>query len=111
MDKEANCPRAKLQVLNVSLNTPSNDPIQTTETLESPIRKMPQAAKKTYGVKEIPHSIMAAAKLCNAGCGVHLYKHDTEIENEGETLYRGWRDKLSRFGYGDSTSIRTTATV
>ena len=27
---------------------------------------------------------------------MHLYEHDTEIDYEGETLYRGWRDKPSR---------------
>ena len=36
---------------------------------------------------------MAAAKLCGAGCGMHSYEHDAVIEYEGETLYRGWRDK------------------
>ena len=89
MGKEANCPRAKEQVPNVTLNTPSNVPIHTTETLELPMKKLPPAARKAYRVKEIPHNIMEAAELCDAGCGVHLYKHEAEIEYEGETLYRG----------------------
>ena len=79
MGKEANCPRAKVQEPNLSLETPSNVPIHTTETLELPMRKLPPAAKKAYRVKEIPHNIMAAAELCDAGCGVHLYKHDAVI--------------------------------
>ena len=41
----------------------------------------------------VPRNPIAAAKLCDAGCGVHLYKHHCEVEYEGETLYRGWRDK------------------
>ena len=96
MGKFANCPRARVQALNVNLNTPSNIPIQTTETLELPMNKLPEATKKAYRVNEIPHNIMAAAESFYAGCGVHLYKHDAEIEYEGETLYRGWRDKPSR---------------
>ena len=96
MGKEANCPRAKTQVPNISLDTPSNVPIRTTETLELPMNKLPQAAKKAYRVGEIPHNIMAAAELCDAGCSVHLYKHNAAIDYEGETLYRGWRDRPSR---------------
>ena len=64
------------------------------------MKKLPQAAKKAYRVNEIPHNIMimTTAELCDTGCDVHLYKHDTEIEYEGKTLYRGWRDyKPSRF--------------
>ena len=96
MSKEANCPRAEVQVPNVSLNTPSNVPIRTTETLELPMRKLTQAAKKAYRAKEIPHNIMVAAELCDKGYGVHLYKHNAEIEYEGDILCRGWRDKCSR---------------
>ena len=81
---------------NVTLNTPSNVPIHSTESLELPMKKLPPVARKAYRVKEISHNIMAAAELCDAGCDVHLYKHDTEIEYESETLYRGWRDKPSR---------------
>ena len=45
---------------------------------------------------DIPHNLIAACELVDAGCGVHIYKHSAEIEFEGETLYRGWRDKPSR---------------
>ena len=47
-------------------------------------------------MKEIPHNIMSVAELCDAGCGVQLYKHGAKIEYEGKTLHRGWRDKPSR---------------
>ena len=93
MGKEANCPRAKEQVPNMTLNIPSNVPIHTAETLELPIKKLPLLARKAYRVKEIPHNIMVATELCDARCGVHMYKHDAEIEYKGETLDRGWRDK------------------
>ena len=96
MGKEANCPRAKVQEPNLSLDTPSNVLIHTTETLELPMKKLPQAAKRAYRAKEIPYNIMTAAEMCDAGCGVHLYNHNAEIEHEGEMLYRGWRDRPSR---------------
>ncbi len=108
MGKEANCPRAKVLVPNISLDTPSNVLIQTIEKLELPMKKLPQATKKAYRVNKIPHNIMAAAELCDAGCGVHLYKHDAEIEYKGETLYRGWRDKPLRLWQFNIT--RTTST-
>ena len=114
MGKEANCPRAKVQEPNLSLETPSNVPIHTTETLELPMKKLPQAAKRAYRVKEILHNIMAAAELCDAGCGAHLYKHDAEIEYEGETLYRGWRDKPLRlwlFNINPDDGNRQTPTL
>ena len=93
MGKEASCPQAKDQVPNTTLNTPSNVPIHTTETLELQMNKLPPAARKACRVKETPHNIMAAAELCDAGCGVHLCKHNAKIEYKGETLHRGWRDK------------------
>ena len=75
------------------------------------MKKLPQAAKRAYRVKETPHNIMTEAELCDAGCGVHLYKHDVEIEYEGETLYRGWRDKPShlwRFNINPTDGNRLT---
>ena len=77
MGKEAKCPRAKEQVPNVTLNTPSNVPIHTTETLELPMKKLLLAARKAYRVKEISHNIMTAADLCDVGCGVHLCTNTT----------------------------------
>ena len=78
------------------MGTPSGTPITTTETLEILLDKLPQKARETFRVPNVPHNLIAAAKLCDAGCGVHLYKHNCEVEYEGETLYRGWRDKPSR---------------
>ena len=53
------------------------------------MNKLPEAAKKAYRVNEMPHNIITAAELCDAGWGVHLHKHGAKIEYEGETLYRG----------------------
>ena len=78
------------------LGTPNKDAIVTTETLELLLKKLPEAARKAFRVPEIPHNLIAACELFDAGCGVHMYKHSVEIEFEGETLYRGWRDKPSR---------------
>ena len=46
MGKEANCQRAKEQVPNVTLNTPSNVPIHTMKALELLMKKLPPAARK-----------------------------------------------------------------
>ena len=84
------------QSANITLGTPSGIPISTTETLELLLDKLPPKARKAFRVPSIPHNLIAAAKLCDAGCGVHLYEHFYEVEFEGKTLYRGWRDKASR---------------
>ena len=67
-------------------------PIATTETVRVPMKKLPEEAQRGFRVPAIPHNILAAAELCDAGCDVHLHMHSAEIEYEGETLYRGWRD-------------------
>ena len=75
---------------------PSGTPITTTKTFEILLDKLPQKARKAFRVPNIPHNLIAASKLCNAGCGVHLYKHHCEVECEGETLYQRWRDSALR---------------
>ena len=50
---EANCSRAKVQEPSLSPGTPSNVPIHTKETLELPMKKLSQAAKRAYRVNEI----------------------------------------------------------
>ena len=60
------------------------------------VEKNTEGSKKTFWVTDIPHNLIAACELVNAGCSVHLYQHECEIEYEGGTLYPGWRDKPSR---------------
>ena len=84
------------QETNKILGTPNKAAIVTTETLELMLKKLPKSARKVFRVPDTPHNLIAACELVDAGCGVHLYKHSEDIEFEGETLYRGWRDKPSR---------------
>ena len=60
------------------------------------MKKLPEAARKEFRVPDIPHNLNAACELVDEGFGVHIYKHSEEIEFEGKTLYRVWRDKPSR---------------
>ena len=76
----------------------------TTETLELLLSKLPEAARKAFQVPEIPHNLIAGGELVNAGCSIHFYKHGSEIEYEGETLYQGWKDKPTRLCIFDITS-------
>ena len=96
LGKNAIAKLAETQLPAITLNTPSGIPITTTGTLELDLRKLPAKARTAYRVPDIPHNLIAAAELVDAGCGVHLYKHHCEVEYNGETLYRGWRDKASR---------------
>ena len=85
------------QETNKILGTPTKAEIVTTETLELMLKKLPKSARKAFRVPDIPHNLIVA-------CGFHLYKHSAEIEFEGETLYRGWRDKTSRLWRFNLTS-------
>ena len=96
LGKSAIAKVAETQLPKITLNTPAGIPITTTETLELDLPKLPAKARTAYRVPEIPHSLIAAAELVDAGCGVHLYKHHCEVDYNGETLYHGWRDKKSR---------------
>jgi hypothetical protein len=104
LGRDAHCKLADVQEPNVSLGTPSKDSITTTETLELVLAKLPKAARRAFRVPDIPHNLIAGAELVDAGCGLHLYKTYGEIEYEGETLYRGWRDKPTRLWRFDLTS-------
>ena len=41
---------------------------------------------------DAPHNLVAVAELVDAGCSVHLHSWGCEIDLEGKTLYRGWRE-------------------
>ena len=93
---EAQCKQADVQEANKTLGTPNRASIVTTEMLELLLQKLSPAARQAFCVPDIPHNLVAASKLANAGCGIHLYKHYIDIKYKGETLYRGWRDQLTR---------------
>ena len=88
MGNGANHKRATTQEANITLGTPSGNQIVTTENLELLLKKLPEKARKAFRVSNVPHNLIAAAELCDAGCGVHLYEHHFEIEFEGKSLYR-----------------------
>ena len=67
-------------------------PIHTTQTLELLLRKLPPKARRAFRVNDAPHNLIAVAELVDADCSVHLHKWGCEIDFEGETLYRGWRE-------------------
>ena len=57
-----------------------------------------------FRVPYIPHNLIAGGELVGAGFRIHFYEHGDEIEYEGETIYRGWRDKPTRIWRFDITS-------
>ena len=60
------------------------------------MRKLPPAARTAHEVLGLPHNILLGAELVDAGCILHLDKYMAEIELEGETLYKGFRDRPTR---------------
>ena len=96
MGKDAEAALAKIQEQNFALGTPSNGKIMTTQTLTLLLNKLPIAARRAFRVPDIPHNLIAAAELIDAGCSIHLHRHGFEINYEGEVLYKGWRDIPTR---------------
>ena len=98
LGKDAKYKIAQTQVSNIFLNTPSHVPITTTKTLELLLDKLPPKARKAFLVEDIPHNLVAVAKLMDAGCSVHMYAWGFDIDLAGETIIKGWREGLqSRF--------------
>ena len=40
----------------------------------------------------MPHNLVADAELVDAGCSVDFYSWGFDIDLEGETIYKGWRE-------------------
>ena len=90
--KEANCKVADVQEPNIQLGTPSHVPIATTKTMELLLHKLPKKARRAFLVKDVPHNLVAVAELVDAGCSIHLFTWGFDIDLEGETIYKGWRE-------------------
>ena len=60
------------------------------------MNKLPERARTGFTVEELPHNLLSGPELVDAGCSIYLNKYLGEIELEGETLYRGWRDQGTR---------------
>ena len=89
-------------------------PIYTTQSLLLRLKKLPYAAKRAFLVKDIPHNLVAVSELVDAGCSVHMYWWGFDIDYEGETIYKGWREKgsrLFRMNLDDTGGNRITPTV
>ena len=96
LSRKAKCKRPLIQKPNMSLGTRSKKTIMMTETLELLLSNLPEEAREAFIVPVIPHKLIAACELVDAGCSIHFYKHGCKIEFEGETLNRGWQDKATR---------------
>ena len=104
LGREAQCKRGDVQESNKTFGTPNIASIVTTETLELLLQKLPSAYRRAFRMPDIPHNLILTRELADAGCGIHLYKHYGEIDYEGETIYRGWRDQTTRFWRFNLTS-------
>ena len=104
MGCNAACKRSTIQEKNHTLDTPSKTIIMTTDTLELLLSKLPETERKAFRVPDITHDLIAGGELVDEGCRTYFYTHSAEIEYEGETLYRGWRDNPTRFWRFDITS-------
>ena len=56
------------------------------------LKKLPPKARKAFLVEDIPHNLVAVSELVDAGCSVHMYDWGFDIDLEGETIYKGWRE-------------------
>ena len=79
MGRGAHVKKSEEQETNKILGTPNKAAIVTTETLELILKKPLKSARKAFRVPEIPHNLIAACEIVDAGCGVRLYKHSSEI--------------------------------
>ena len=109
MGADASADVAKIQKPNFALNTPSHVPIYTSETLELRLRKLPAQAREAFRVKDVPHNLVAVATLVDAGCSVHMYYWGFDVDYNGETIYKGWREpntKLFKMSLSDDGTER-----
>ena len=70
-------------------------PIHTSKTLELCLKKLPQKAREAFRVDNVPHNLVAVATIVDAGCSVHMYDWGFNIDYNGETIYKGWREQKS----------------
>ena len=70
--------------------------MKTTETIELLLEQWPTQMRRGFRVPNIVHNLVSVAEICDAGGGVYFSQHGVEIEFEGETIGRGWRDPTNR---------------
>jgi hypothetical protein len=89
-------------------------PIHATGILLLKLKKPPSASRRAFRMNNIHHNFVAVSKLVDAGCSVHMYFWGFEIDYEGETIYKGWREKgsrLFRMDLNDTRKNRITPTA
>ena len=79
---------ATIQKTNISLNAPSQVSIFSTSST--------QKARQALRVGRVPHNLVVVATLVDAGCSVHFYHWGFNIEYNGKTIYKGWRDPKTK---------------
>eukprot|EP00957_Ditylum_brightwellii_P029675 2242398-Ditylum_brightwellii.AAC.1 len=70
--------------------------MQTSETLNLRLSKLPLEARKGHRLKQLLHSLVAVAELCDAGCRVMFDPTSVVVSKDDETLVTGWRDTTTR---------------
>ena len=70
--------------------------MHTNKTIELLLPKLPPSARKGYTVPNITNNLVSVAELCDAGCTVFFHMHGVDINCDGETIARGWRDKPTK---------------
>ena len=85
--------------------------IHTSESLSLRLKKLPMKCRRAFRVDSIPHNLVAVSELVDGGCSVHMYWWGFDIDYEGETIYKGWREggsRLFRMNLNDTGGKRIT---
>ena len=45
---------------------------------------------------DVPHNLVAVATFVDKGCSLHMYYWGFEVDYNGETIYKGWREPNSK---------------
>ena len=64
--------------------------------MEGTLKRLPKKAREVFRVDDVPHNLVAVTTLVDAGCSVHMYYWGFEVEYNGETIYKGWREPNSK---------------
>ena len=67
----------------------------TTSTLELLLTKLPKSAREAHAFPSLTNNLLSVFVLCDEGCDIWFHMHGCEINFNGETIVRGWRDLKS----------------
>lgn len=70
--------------------------MQTTQTLQLRLPKLPTKARRAFQVPKLSSNLITVRELRNAGCTVFFTKHSAEIDYDGEVIGRAWRNPTTR---------------